>query len=141
MHHKHLITFTDGGARGNPGPAALGVVVKAGDKVLTAFGEYLGETTNNQAEYRALLRAMETVLELGGEEVDCYLDSELVVKQMKGIYRMKNADLAPIYLKIWNIVHKLKRVSFHHIPRERNKEADLQVNLAIDHKLYPGKSL
>lgn len=138
MPNKRLTTYTDGGARGNPGPAALGVVVKDGDATVAAFGEYLGETTNNVAEYTALIRALETAMGLGADEVECLLDSELVVKQMNGEYRVKNAGLAPLYLKIWNLSRGFKRVTFRHIRREFNKEADAQVNAAID-KVTGGK--
>ncbi len=87
---KSYITYTDGGARGNPGPAAIGVVVQdANGAPVKSFGRYIGETTNNQAEYQALVAALETVRDLGGESVMCYLDSELVVKQMKREYRVK----------------------------------------------------
>ena len=135
MTYKKLQTFTDGGARGNPGPAALGVVIKHDGQVIKAFGEYMGETTNNQAEYTAVIRALETVKELGAEEVDCYMDSELVVKQMKGEYRVKNQGLAVLHLKIWNLLHSFKQVHFHHIRREKNTEADAEVNRAIDQAL------
>lgn len=128
-----LKTFTDGGARGNPGPAALGVAIYNEQfALIKEFGEYIGETTNNQAEYRALLAALSETHTMGADEVECFLDSELVVKQMKGEYRVKNAELALIYMKIWNLVKKFKKVSFRHIPREKNKVADAQVNIAID---------
>lgn len=139
MSHEKLITFTDGGSRGNPGPSASGVVVKSGDTTIVAFGEYLGKTTNNIAEYTAVVRALETARDLGAKEVDCYMDSELVVKQMKGIYRVKNAGLAPLYLRIRNLMQSFRAVHFHHVPRERNKEADAQVNIAIDRALGLGK--
>lgn len=130
-----LTVYTDGGARGNPGPAALGVVVKDGDRIVSAFGEYLGSTTNNVAEYTALIRALETAKGLGADEVECLLDSELVVKQMNGEYKVKNAGLAPLYLKIWNLSHGFRRVTFRHVRREFNKEADAEVNAAIDRAL------
>ncbi len=139
MPHEKLITFTDGGSRGNPGPSASGIVVKSGETTIVAFGEYLGKTTNNIAEYTAVVRALETVRDLGAKEVDCYMDSELIVKQMKGIYRVKNAGLAPLYLRIRNLMHSFRVVHFHHVPRERNKEADAQVNIAIDRALGLGK--
>ncbi len=130
-----LITYTDGGARGNPGPAALGVVVKQGEKTLAAFGEYLGRTTNNVAEYTAVIRALETARELGGRRIECRMDSELVVKQMNGEYRVKNPGLAPLYLRIHNLKQGFDRVDFVHVRREFNKEADGQVNAAIDKAL------
>lgn len=132
MAYKKLTTFTDGGARGNPGPAGIGVVIKHGTEVVKKYGRYLGETTNNQAEYRALISALEHVTELGAEEVECMLDSELVVKQMNRQYRVKDADLAPLFLKVYNLSQQFKKVSFHHIPREKNKEADAMVNEALD---------
>ncbi|TAL20392.1 ribonuclease HI family protein [Patescibacteria group bacterium] len=132
MKYEKLAVFTDGGARGNPGPAGLGVVLKHNDKTIASFGEYLGETTNNQAEYLALAAALEAARSHGAKEVDCFLDSELVVKQMRGEYRVKNPGLAPLFLKIWNLTQQFSRVRFHHIPREKNKEADAQVNAAID---------
>lgn len=131
----NLTTYTDGGARGNPGPAALGVVVKKGEKTVAAFGEYLGHTTNNVAEYTAVIRALETARELGGTDIECRMDSELVVKQMTGEYRVKNPGLAPLYLRIHNLKLGFKRVSFVHVRREFNKEADAQVNAAIDKAL------
>ncbi len=133
---KEFITFTDGGARGNPGPAALGVVVQdESGTVVKEFGRYIGETTNNQAEYQALLAALETVRDLGGEMVHCNLDSELVVKQMKREYRVKDKNLQEIFLKVWNIAAGFKRITFAHIPREQNKEADRLVNEALDNQI------
>jgi len=125
--------FTDGGARGNPGPAAIGVVIKneQGDN-LAAFGKYIGETTNNQAEYRALVAAIEKAEELGATELDCFADSELMIKQLNREYKVRDPDLAPLFLKIWNSCTKLKKVTFTHIRREKNKEADKLVNEALD---------
>lgn len=130
-----FITYTDGGARGNPGPAAIGVVVKnAHGKTVTAFGRYLGETTNNQAEWQALVAAVETALKAGATEIACFLDSELVVKQMNREYRVRDVALQPHFTKIWNMSAHLTHISFTHIPRERNKEADALVNHALDHR-------
>ncbi len=131
--HKHLITYTDGGARGNPGPAALGVVIKTpAGETLEAFGEYLGEQTNNYAEYMAILTALRHARALGVETVEMRMDSELAVKQLKGEYRVKNPGLAAIYLRIHNEIIQLKKVTFHHVRREYNKEADAKVNEALD---------
>jgi len=128
-----LIIHTDGGARGNPGPAAIGLVIKdAKNKVVFQEGKCIGETTNNQAEYQALVSALEHALKLGGTEVACYLDSELVVKQVRGEYKVKDASLAKQFLKIHNLKTKFKILSFHHIARERNREADALVNQALD---------
>lgn len=135
-HQKVCITYTDGGARGNPGPAGIGIVIedKSAEKK-HHFKKYIGETTNNQAEYQALLFAVEQAHKMGADEVWCYLDSELVVKQLHGTYRVKDQKLAPLFLKIWNLKQKFKKITFTHIPRERNKEADMLVNIAIDDHL------
>lgn len=125
--------FTDGGSRGNPGHAAIGVVIQnENEKILKEYGKYIGETTNNQAEYRALLSALETAQEMGATEVHCFLDSELVVKQMRGEYKVRDKNLAPLFVKIWNLKTKLKKVTFIHIPRHKNSAADAWVNKALD---------
>ncbi len=125
--------FTDGGARGNPGPAGIGFVIQdAIGKIIFEFGKYIGETTNNQAEYKALLMALEKALELKAENVNCFLDSELVVKQLKGEYKVKDKDLGVLFVKIWNLSQKFKTITFSHIPREQNKRADWLVNEALD---------
>ena len=142
--------YTDGGARGNPGPAGIGVVIKDGDKIIKEVKKYIGETTNNQAEYQALILGLEELGKmseqgvLGGSasnleaepptsvEVDCFLDSELVVKQLNREYKVKNKDLAPLFVKVWNLSQGFKSCKFWHIGREQNKEADRLVNEAID---------
>lgn len=125
--------FTDGGARGNPGPAAIGVVIKdAQDKVLKEYAEYIGKTTNNQAEYQALIKGLQLAEEFKPKEVICYLDSELVTKQMKQEYKVRDADLQPLFIKAWNAAVNLKNVSYQHIPRSLNKEADKLLNLELD---------
>ena len=131
-----LVMFADGGSRGNPGPAATGVVIKTSKgKILTEYGEYIGETTNNQAEYQAVLSGIRRARELGAEELDVFLDSELIVKQMNGEYRVKNKELARIYLKVHNELIFLKKVRFTHVRREKNKQAYAQVNIALDRHL------
>lgn len=133
---KTIVLRTDGGARGNPGPAAIGVVLEGEKgKVLKEFGRYLGEATNNQAEYRALLAGLEEAKKLKAEEVCCYLDSELVVKQLKQEYRVKDKELAPLFVKVWNISQSFKRVTYHHVPREQNRRADALVNHTLDRQL------
>lgn len=130
---KRLKIFTDGGARGNPGPAAFGVVIKdEKDKPSGKYSKYLGETTNNQAEYQAVFFALKKAKELGADEVELYSDSELLVNQLNLDYKIKNQDLGKWFLKIWNLRQELKKVSFIHIPREENKEADRLVNQEID---------
>lgn len=130
---KIIILKTDGGARGNPGPAAIGVVLENDKgKVLKEFGRYIGETTNNQAEYQALLAGLIEAHKFGAEEVSCYLDSELVVKQLKREYKVKDKELASLFVKIWNLSQNFKKISYHHIPREQNMHADMLVNKALD---------
>ena len=133
-HHLLAKTHTDGGARGNPGPAGIGAVVDLPEKgERHEFKEYIGVGTNNQAEYKALLLALEKAAHLGATEVECRLDSELVVKQMKGEYRVKDAELGKLYIKIHNVITtSFKKVTFIHVRREFNKDADRLVNEAID---------
>lgn len=131
-----LITFTDGGARGNPGPAAAGIVVKnEAGKTLAAFGRYLGRQTNNFAEYTALLEALKKAKELGATEVDCVLDSELIVKQMRGEYKVKEPSLQKLFIQVYNAAGQFKKVSYRHVLRHLNKEADREVNKALDENL------
>ena len=128
-----LIINTDGGSRGNPGPAAIGVVIKKENgEVVFEKGKKIGETTNNQAEYQALVFALEKAFELGAAEVACFLDSELVVKQCKGEYKVKDAGLSAQYLKVHNLLIKFKKVTFTHVRREKNAEADALLNAALD---------
>lgn len=127
--------FSDGGARGNPGPAAIGAVLMSDNKILGEVSKYIGETTNNQAEYQALLAGLSLALEHGIDHLNCYLDSELVVKQMRQEYKVKDKELQKIFVKVWNESLKFKQITYQHIPREQNKEADRLVNLALDKKL------
>lgn len=135
MSTKKLITYTDGGARGNPGPAAIGVVILDDERnEIESFGKYIGHKTNNQAEYGALLAAVERARDLGATEVVCYLDSELVVKQMNREYKVKNQALANIFVKIWNIGIGFDRITYKHVRREKNTAADAEVNKALDNR-------
>lgn len=128
-----LTIHTDGGARGNPGPAAAGVVIKdSAGKILSAYGEYLGEQTNNFAEYSALISGLKKAHALGATEVDCFLDSELIVKQMKGEYRVKEPTLQKLFVQVYNASSKFKKVGYHHVMRAKNKEADEMVNETLD---------
>ncbi len=124
---------TDGGARGNPGPAAYGYVLEAEDgTVLDARGEAIGHATNNVAEYRALIAGLEKALELGVDEVDVISDSELVVKQMRGEYRVKNEALRDLSLRASRLARQLRRVTYRAVRREHNELADRLVNEALD---------
>lgn len=129
----NITIYSDGGARGNPGPAGIGAVLYDSQKnKLAEVSEYIGETTNNQAEYKALYTALLKATVLGGTFITCYLDSELVVRQMQGVYKVKNADLKIIFDNVQALITNFKRVEFFHIPRVQNKEADALVNSAID---------
>lgn len=128
--------FADGGSRGNPGPSASGfVVLDMEDKVLVDKGVYLGITTNNQAEYTALKLALEECKRLGVKEVLVYMDSLLVVNQMKGIFKVRNRDLWPIHDAITQLAKGFAAISYDHVPREFNKLADAAVNRALDEEL------
>lgn len=130
----HSITvYTDGGARGNPGPAGIGVY----SPEMGNFKGYIGETTNNQAEYRALLLAFQKAIEYQHRHpeittLNCFLDSELVVKQMNREYKVKDPGLQKLFIEIWNLKTHFQTVTFTHVRREYNKEADRLVNEAID---------
>jgi ribonuclease H / adenosylcobalamin/alpha-ribazole phosphatase len=124
---------TDGGARGNPGPAAYGYVLEADDgTVLAAHGERIGVATNNVAEYRALIAGLEKALELGLDEVEVVSDSELLVKQMKGEYRVKNEALKELSLEAGRLARRIGDVSYTAVRREHNELADRLVNEALD---------
>lgn len=130
---KIVKLYADGGSRGNPGPSACGFVIfDEQDEILAQKGIYLGVTTNNVAEYQGLKVALEQALKLGAREVKVYLDSMLVVNQMKGIFKVKNRDLWPIHDSVKQLLPRFKQVSFTHVPRELNKLADAEVNKALD---------
>lgn len=125
--------FTDGGARGNPGPAASAYVIEAEDgTVLAAHGEAIGVATNNVAEYRALVEGLRKAAELAIGDVEVVSDSELMVKQMRGEYKVKNAGLLPLYQQARTIAQTLDRIVYEHVRREQNKDADRLANLAMD---------
>ena len=130
---KALILYTDGAARGNPGPAGAGWVVLApkGD-LLIENKKYLGELTNNQAEYQALLLALKDALQLGGDSLALHCDSELMVRQIKGEYKVKNDGLKPLFREAVLTLSRFKSYSIKHVPREQNEEADRLANEAID---------
>ena len=125
--------FTDGGARGNPGPAAYGFVLEAEDgTVLEARGEAIGVATNNVAEYSALLEGLRRAAELGVSELEVVSDSELMVKQMTGVYRVKNEALRGLSLEAARLARGLGRVTYRNVRREENELADRLVNEALD---------
>jgi len=128
-----LVVHVDGGARGNPGPAAIGVVVSdAEGRLLEEIAETIGETTNNVAEYRALLRGLERAHALGAEEVELVGDSELVAKQVTGQYKVKHAGLRPLHSEALHALAGFPRWSVRTVPRAQNAGADALVNAALD---------
>lgn len=130
---KILVINTDGGARGNPGPAGIGVVIKnESGEVVFEHGGYIGEATNNVAEYRALLKAVETARDLGATELKINMDSELIVRQMLGQYKIKQPDLQKLAAEVIKVLKSFSNFSFTHVRREFNKEADALVNQALD---------
>lgn len=125
--------FTDGGSRGNPGPAAAGVVCYSStDEVVFAKGKYLGVTTNNEAEYKALVLGLEVCLEKKLTSVEVYMDSELVVKQVLGLYKVKNENLQTFHKKVLELKKQFTLLTFTHVRREKNKMADSLVNQTLD---------
>lgn len=135
-----ITIYTDGGARGNPGPAAIGVVVVKDGQTIKKYGEFIDEATNNQAEYQAVIFALKKIKLLFGKkpakgmEVELYSDSELVVNQLSHKYKIKEEDLHPLFLKVWNLTLDFKQVIFKHIVRAKNREADRLVNQALDNQ-------
>jgi ribonuclease HI len=128
-----FIIYSDGGARGNPGPAAIGFVIyDMSGKAVKQFHHYLGITTNNQAEYKALIAALEEALKLGAEQIVCHMDSELVVRQLQGTYKIREPGLKPLASEVLRLTRNFMQVEFVHIPREKNKLADQLVNEALD---------
>jgi ribonuclease HI len=129
----HLIAHSDGGARGNPGPAAYGVVIKdeSGHKI-AALSEYLGHQTNNFAEYQGLIAALEYALQHGPKALKVVSDSELLVRQIKGIYKVKNATLKDLHARAKELIAQLDWFSIQHVLREGNRDADDLANAAMD---------
>lgn len=130
---KHLTINVDGASRGNPGKAGIGAVIRGGDNtIIERVGKYIGIATNNIAEYQALILALETAKQIGAEKINIYADSELMVKQIKGEYRVKNEGLKPLYQKAIGLLKDFKAYGIIHIERGKNQEADKLANQAID---------
>lgn len=130
-----VIIYTDGAARGNPGPGSIGVVIKdEAGAVAGKISERLGVTTNNQAEYQAIIAGLEKAVGLGAKSAEVKSDSELVVNQINGRYKIKNTGLRPLYQKVVQLIGRLESFSISYIPREQNKAADALANKALDEK-------
>jgi ribonuclease HI len=133
LKNKKIEIYVDGGSRGNPGPSGVGVVIlDSSGKRLKEVSKYIGETTNNIAEYSALLYGLEEALILRVDEIVVNLDSELVAKQLAGDYRVKDSGLKPLFERAMNMLKSFKSFEIRHIERENNKEADKLVNRAIN---------
>lgn len=135
LHDMHLVVSSDGGARGNPGPAAIGVVIKnEKGTVLSQFGKKIGVATNNTAEYKAVIEALSWIADnVKPSRITFRLDSQLVVYQLNGLYKMKNANLRELMVKVRALEAKIGAgVFYQHVPREQNWEADSFVNKALD---------
>ncbi|TMB53482.1 MAG: ribonuclease HI family protein [Chloroflexi bacterium] len=132
--HRRLLIYTDGAARGNPGPAGLGAILRdaeTGD-TLAELATYLGVRTNNVAEWSAVEAALDEALRLGATHVDLRMDSELVARQIAGIYKVKHPDLKPIHSRVMAQLARLEGYTVGHVPRALNAEADRLSNVAID---------
>jgi len=137
---KKIIIYTDGGSRGNPGPSAIGVVISdEKGNTLKEYSHYLGDdSTNNEAEYQAVIFALKKIKLLFGKktaynsEIEINSDSQLLVKQINGEYKILEPNIQPLFLKVWNLKIDFKKITFKSIPREQNKEADRLVNQALD---------
>ena len=132
METKRLIINTDGVSRGNPGPAAIGAAIKDEEgRLITAISQPIGRATNNEAEYRAIIAALEKAIQLGAKQVEMRSDSELIVRQINGQYRVKKASLQPLYQQVQQLRSRLGGFTITHIPREQNAEADSLANMAL----------
>ncbi|MBL7053784.1 ribonuclease HI family protein [Patescibacteria group bacterium] len=127
-----LIIYTDGCSKGNPGRAGAGVVIYNDKKqVIKEIAKFLGVKTNNQAEYEALIIGLNQVRKMKATQVDCYLDSQLVVNHINGKYKIKNPELGFLFIKVWNLCQVFDKINFYHIPREKNYQADKMANQAM----------
>ncbi len=140
---KTCIIYTDGGSRGNPGPAAGAAVLfekrkdgSRGEQIAEA-ARYLGATTNNQAEYTGIIEGLKKAHELGYDVVDMRMDSELAVRQLNGQYKVKNPEIAKRFIEVHDLRQHFRQVTFTHVRREANKEADALVNVTIDAHISP----
>jgi len=139
---RKIIIYTDGGSRGNPGPSAIGVVFcNEKQEILKKYSEYIGDNfTNNEAEYRAVIFALKKFKQIFGKklaknsEIELRSDSEFLVKQLEGLYKILDSKIQSLFIAVWNLKLDFKKVKFKHIPREKNKEADKLANEALDNQ-------
>ncbi len=134
MKAEKIIVYADGGARGNPGPAAIGVVIMRGSRAIGKYAKSIGERTNNEAEYESVIFALKKLKHLFGKqktrdlEIEIKMDSELVVRQLSGKYKITEERFYPLFIKIWNLKMDFGNITFQEIPREKNREADRLLN-------------
>ncbi len=144
MTNDKVVIYTDGGSRGNPGPAGIGIWIETLGK---KYGEAIGQATNNDAEYQALIFALKKCKSLVGKkqakqiDLECRLDSELIVKQLNHIYKISQENTQRYFIEVWNLMLDFDGVKFVHIPREQNRVADLLVNQALDGEVGQGSLL
>lgn len=132
MTLKRVVIHSDGVSRGNPGQAAIGAIIRGErGRLLDSISQRIGRATNNQAEYRAIIAALEKALALGARQVDLNSDSELVVRQIKGQYRVRKEALRPLYQRVKELQSRLEGFTIKHIPRQQNREADKLANAAL----------
>lgn len=132
MKAEKVTIFTDGASKNNPGPSAIGAVIKDQQgQTIARISQGIGHSTNNQAEYKAIIAALEEAIRLGARQVNLNSDSELVVRQLKGKYRVKKAALKPLYQQVKQLQSRLESFAINHIPREQNREADNLANAAL----------
>ena len=131
---SRAVLRTDGGARGNPGPAGAGFVIEIEGAIVCSGGRFLGEATNNVAEYEALIWGLENVRALGHSDVQVYADSELLVKQLNGVYKVKNAGLKPLFVRALELLRQFERCEVTHVRRADNDAADAMANAAMDER-------
>lgn len=138
---QKYIIYADGGARGNPGPAAIGVVIEdEKGSAIKKYSQFLGKRTNNEAEYEAVIFGLKKIKQLIGKaktkkaQIEFRIDSELIGRQLKGEYKIEEERLFPLFIKIWNLKMNFGKISFSVVPREKNREADRLVNQELDKK-------
>lgn len=132
MSQKQVSIYIDGAARGNPGPAGAGIILKEGNETIKTSYKYLGDTTNNVAEYSAVIFGLQEAIALGYKKVELKVDSELVAQQLRGDYRVKNNNIKPLFDKAIALINNLENVKIIKIDRSENKEADKLANKAIN---------
>jgi len=142
MENNKITIYCDGGSRGNPGPSAIAFVIEKANSELRIknleFSKFIGEATNNEAEYSAVIFALKKIKQLIGKEkikrmeIEVKADSELLIKQLNGEYKIKEKNLIPLFIEIWNLKIDFNKIKFTHIPREENKQADLLVNKELN---------